>query len=1098
MQIPGFELLEKLGEGGMATVWKARQLSLDRIVAIKVLATRLARDPADAERFLKEAQAMAALKHPGIIQVYDANVHEGMYYFVMEFVAGYSVGDWIRRKKAISEGDALLTADYVADALHYAWKTHRMIHCDIKPDNIMIDDDGTIKVADLGLAKTIGSPGSGVESDEVMGTPNYMAPEQVMGDPGLDCRADIYSLGAMLYHMLTGTMLFQGSGDSEAMEKQVKGHVPDPLDLNPDLSMGTCWLLEKMLVKDKNHRQADWDIVLSDISRVLKGKMPARSEFPAGISTIRRSAKRKRLRGKRVQLIGGDIRQTRPLRTATFAWVPVLATALVVTFVGGLLYWLEPWKSIDYVVKPPPELPVVPTVDPRIAKGGAAYKAAVEWADAHSDDYDGAIRLFEKVAADYGRTRFSPMAQSKVMQLTAAKETAVREVLSGLEGKVAGLVNARRFDDAEALVRDYNGRFAVETAEKRKLMEQEIRKRVEESRTAEELAAKEREKNAVALIETAVDKLMAEGSVPTLGFMERAMKEQGLGGIASIADTISLLRRIESIEEDILKSFSAQEGRTITVSMCDGSRSVKVLGVAGGRIKCEEYVKKESYTTVKPLDLGPHQLSIAEMSARLGSGSEEAVLFRKGVLALKARTYGLANEYFSKTTSALSPLLIQKTAALSVQEASNAEEQALVLLMKACGVNVPDKYDEVSWLAKVAGTRFAGDPRVIEAKVEAYRKEQGNSATCRKATQLLDMLLAKVKADAAKAAAAAMDQIDDDAVRKMLQMYNKDLVKSDILIVKSRRYHGYSLKIKSEQFVSIGTLRTCGATITELDVSGTKVKDISAISGTNIRSVDISNTKVATLPMLTAVPLERLIMRNVQVRDVNPLSRTKLKELDMSGTKVTDLRPLQHLPLEALSLNDVGLKDRDVAMLKIPTLKFLSIRDNQVLSIGPLQKLPIEYLDISGTAVRDFSPIAAMPIRRLALDNTAISDLSIVRKMELVSLQVAGTGVHDLTPLAGMQLTFIDISRTKVNNLAVLKGMPLTDLRMSGSRVSDLTPLTGMALTRLYCADIQPASWEPLTGLPITDLMVTIPKGGEAPWFVRTLKSLRVLNGQWL
>ncbi|MEI6219387.1 MAG: serine/threonine-protein kinase, partial [bacterium] len=472
MQIPGFEILEKLGEGGMATVWKARQLSLDRIVAIKILSLPLSQDKADAERFLKEAQAMAALKHPGIIQVYDANVHEGVYYFVMEYVAGYSVGDWIRRKKRISEGDALLTADYVADALHYAWKTQRMIHCDIKPDNIMIDEDGTIKVADLGLSKTIGISGAGEESDEVMGTPNYMSPEQVMGDSALDCRADIYSLGAMLYHMLTGKLLFQEYGDSEAMKQQVNGHVPDPLDLNPDLSMGTCWMIEKMLAKDKNHRQTDWDGVLSDIPRVLKGKLPAGSVLPAGVSTVIRSKKRNRLRGKRVARIGGEIRQTRPLRTATFAWMPVLATAFVVTLIAGLLFWLEPWKKISYVVSPPLELPVAPVVDLRIAKSEAAYKSALAWSETHPDDCDGAMQLFEKVVADFARTRSATMALSKIDQLKSVKDGAVTEMLASLVEKTAGLVKAKRFDEAEAIVRDYSGKFAGETGEKRKRIEQ--------------------------------------------------------------------------------------------------------------------------------------------------------------------------------------------------------------------------------------------------------------------------------------------------------------------------------------------------------------------------------------------------------------------------------------------------------------------------------------------------------------------------------------------------------------------------------------------------------------------------------------------------
>lgn len=1076
MQIPGFELLEKLGEGGMATVWKARQLSLDRIVAIKILSSRLSKDKADADRFLKEAQAMAALKHPGIIQVYDANVHEGVYYFVMEYVAGYSVGDWIRRKTRISEGDALLTADYVADALHYAWKTQRMIHCDIKPDNIMIDDDGTIKVADLGLSKTIGISGAGEVSDEVMGTPNYMSPEQVMGDASLDCRADIYSLGAMLYHMLAGKMLFQEYGDSEAMEQQVKGRVPDPLDLNPDLSMGTCWMIEKMLAKDRNNRQTDWDGVLSDIPRVLKGKLPAGVVIPADASTVTRSQKRNRLRGKRVARIGGDIRQTRPLRTATFAWMPVLATAFVVTLIAGTLFWLEPWNRIDYVFKPPPEIPVTPVVNPRIAKGEAAYKSALAWTEAHPDDYDGAMQMFEKVAADFERTGPATMALAKVGQLKSAKDRAVTETLAGLEDKTADLVKAKRFDEAAALVRDYSGKFAGETGETRKGIEQDIRRQAAEFAAAAELAAKNKELKVVALLTAAADKLIADGVTAALRLMERTMKEQGLDDFMQIADTIQLLRKMETIDAGLLKSFKSQEGRTITVSMREGSKTVKVLSVADGKVRCEEQMQKDTYTVARPLDLDLDQLSVGEMAGRLGPGSQDEVLFKKGTLALQAKAFGLANQCFSKTSSALSPRLTQKTAELSVLEAGNAEEQALVRLMRACGVNVPDKYSEPGWRAILAGTRFpAGDPRLIEAKVDAYRKEQGNSATGRSADHLLVMLVAKAKADAAKAVAVAMEQIDEDAVRKMLLMYNRELDKESIQIAKSQRYPGYCLRVKSEQLVSLGTLRTCGNTITELDVSNSKVKDITAISGTSIRSVDISNTKVATLPMLTTVSLERLIMRGVPVKDIGPLSRTKLKELDLSDTKVSDLRPICHLPLESLALNDMGIKDKEVSLLKIPTLKRLSIRDGHVTSIAPLQKLPLESLDLSGNeGIKDFTLLAGMPLRGLALGNTVL---------------------HDLTPLSGMELTFLDISGTKVSNLAPLKGMKLVDLRISNTRISDLTPLSDMALNRFYCAGIQPNSWEPITTMPITDLVVTVPKGGTAPGFVKSLTKLRTLNG---
>lgn len=1096
MQIPGFELLEKLGEGGMATVWKARQVSLDRIVAIKILSARLAGDQEDTARFLKEAQAMAALKHPGIIQVYDANVYQGMYYFVMEFVAGYSVGDWIRRKTRISEGDALLTVDYVADALHYAWRTQRMIHCDIKPDNIMIDDDGTIKVADLGLAKTIGTPGAAAESDDVMGTPNFMSPEQVMGQSDLDYRADIYSLGAMLYHMVTGQLPFKDSADAEAMEKQVTGHLPDCIELNPGLSMGTCWMIEKMLAKDKNNRHADWDAVLSDISRVLKGKMPAGAVLPPGVSTMKRSAKRHRVRGRRVERTGGDIRVTRPLRTSTFAWMPILATALVVTVIGGLMAWLEPWEHINYVITPPPVITAPPVEDPRIAKSAAAFKDASDWVAAHPDDWDGAMRLFSKVAADYSRTRAATMAMVRLDQIRAARVRAVQAAISGLEEKAAALVKEKRYEEAEVLVRDYNGVFAADTADRRKEIAADIQRQAADARAAETLARKGREEKWVQLLNASVDKLITDGLPPTLATMEQVVKEQGLDDIAAAAETVRFLRQVSSVDERLLKTFKSQEGRTVTVGFRDGNRSLKVIDITDGRVRCEEYSKKDSYTVARPFVFDVRQISVGEMTARLGQGSDEEALFRKGISALQAKAYTFARDCFEKTSSALSPMLTGKTGELGAQETRNAAEQTLARLMKACGVNVPDKYDENDWLAILAATKIEVDPKAVEAKVEAYRKEQGNSDFGRDAEKLLVGLVAKAKADAAKAVAAAMAQIDEDAVKKMLLMYNKDLARESIIIKKSLRYPGYSLRIRSEQLVSIGMLRTCGNTITELDISTSKVKDIAAISGTNLRSLDISGTKVANLPMMSGVALERLVMRDVPVKDIGQLSRTRLKELDISSTRPSDLRAIQNLPLESLTMNDIGMKDRDLPLLKNMPLKYLSIRNASLISLSPIQKLSLEFLDLSGNgSIRDFSPISGMPLTALALDDTGIADLGVLKAMDLRSLQIAGTSVRDLSPLAGKDLRLIDISRTRVGSLAPLKGMQLVDVRLSNSGVSDLSPLAGMPLTRFYGAGIHPGSWDPIVGMPITDLVVTIPPKTEVPWFVRTLKSLHTLNG---
>jgi serine/threonine protein kinase len=287
--LPGYEILEKVGEGAMATVWTARQLSLDRIVAIKILSPHLLRDEEAIQRFRLEAQAAAKLNHPGIVQIYDAGSSEGIVYLVMEFVAGCTVAELLERKRRLGEKHSLLVAEGVALALAYAWDEARLIHCDVKPANVLIDQDGSIKITDMGLAKVFGTnlPGSGREMLE--GTPHYVSPEQAKGEPDLDCRADIYSLGAMLYHMTTGRLPFGDSAEVEVVERQLSDYLPDPQQINTDLSEGVAWLIEKMMVKDRTIRYQSWAEVLAEMEQVQHGDLPAARILAAGHSTVLRS-----------------------------------------------------------------------------------------------------------------------------------------------------------------------------------------------------------------------------------------------------------------------------------------------------------------------------------------------------------------------------------------------------------------------------------------------------------------------------------------------------------------------------------------------------------------------------------------------------------------------------------------------------------------------------------------------------------------------------------------------------------------------------------------------------------------------------------------
>lgn len=204
---PNLEIIQLLGQGGMGVVYKARQPQLDRFVALKLLPDEAGRDPAFAERFSREAKALARLNHPNIVGVYDFGQAGGHYYLTMEFVDGMTLRQ-LEQTKKLSPEEALTIAPRICDALQYA-HDEGVVHRDIKPGNILVDKKGRVKIADFGLAKMLGQETKDFSltgEHAIMGTPHYMAPEQMTQSKTVDHRADIYSLGVVVYEMLTGEL----------------------------------------------------------------------------------------------------------------------------------------------------------------------------------------------------------------------------------------------------------------------------------------------------------------------------------------------------------------------------------------------------------------------------------------------------------------------------------------------------------------------------------------------------------------------------------------------------------------------------------------------------------------------------------------------------------------------------------------------------------------------------------------------------------------------------------------------------------------------------------------------------------------------------
>ncbi|HEU5395938.1 MAG TPA: serine/threonine-protein kinase, partial [Verrucomicrobiae bacterium] len=215
-KFPQLDIVELIGQGGMGAVYQARQRELDRVVALKILPPGIGDDPAFAERFAREARALARLNHPGIVTLYEFGKADGLYFFLMEFVDGVNLRQLLQAGR-VSPREALAIVPQICDALQFA-HDQGIIHRDIKPENILLDRRGRVKVADFGLAKIMGGSGepaasayaagaaSLTESGKVMGTPNYMSPEQRDHPEAVDHRADIYALGVVFYQMLTGEL----------------------------------------------------------------------------------------------------------------------------------------------------------------------------------------------------------------------------------------------------------------------------------------------------------------------------------------------------------------------------------------------------------------------------------------------------------------------------------------------------------------------------------------------------------------------------------------------------------------------------------------------------------------------------------------------------------------------------------------------------------------------------------------------------------------------------------------------------------------------------------------------------------------------------
>ena len=325
MQLSGrYRLDAQIGAGGMSTVYKAFDVNLERRVAIKLLHREMSADSDQLERFRREARAVAQLSHPHIVGVIDAGEDENRPYIVFEYVEGETLKDRIRRLGRLPVDEALAYAIEIARALGCA-HSHEIVHRDVKPQNVLLDPEGLAKVTDFGIARSLRDDGLTADG-RVLGTTDYVSPEQALGHD-VDGQSDIYSLGIVLFEMLTGDVPFHGENQISVAMKHVREDLPDIQRMRPELSASVASVLDRMTCKKLEKRYPDAVTLEDDLEDALAIEAAragrATGEATAVLRTLPASAQR------RVPW------RLRTGRTVVIAAIGVVAAALVLVLVLG-------------------------------------------------------------------------------------------------------------------------------------------------------------------------------------------------------------------------------------------------------------------------------------------------------------------------------------------------------------------------------------------------------------------------------------------------------------------------------------------------------------------------------------------------------------------------------------------------------------------------------------------------------------------------------------------------------------------------------------------------------------------------------------------
>jgi len=579
--VGGFLIKHKVGQGGMGEVYLATQLSLERDVALKILPSRYTAEKSFLVRFLKEVHYQAKMDHPNIVTAYDAGEDNGVYFMAMAYVAGETLEEVLNREGVLAEADALQVVRQVALALQYASDQKGILHRDIKPANIMVTPSLHAKVLDMGLSKNTLEKKSTTLADTILGTPNYMSPEQIDHPQDIDTRSDMFSLGTTLYHMLTGQVPYEDSSYLKTLNRHARDKLEDPRDLMPGISPGAARLLARLLARDPAHRYDSWDALLVDLQRVQS--RAGRPALPEGETSIDLREDTSPLSANRTP--SGFARRSPESRRRPFGVFFSVVIGLLLGLGGIYLMWIVlpgmTHRLPSAQPTPPPERTPAPSSESTPGSDSEALRrqlaAAILFYERNPHRYDRTLEMLLDLGTRGAGTPVAESAAEQIVRVRRDRDEAVEEARRRLRESTLRILYEEGADRAREHLEASTGPFQDETGRQREKLRHRIRiweQQERSQRLAEERAAQER---FLQLLNELVPLVLQRDWSEAIRRVDRAAEDPAL--FAASAEVASLRRELlalRAVPDVVRESYRSKLNREILLKLRDEVVSVRI------------------------------------------------------------------------------------------------------------------------------------------------------------------------------------------------------------------------------------------------------------------------------------------------------------------------------------------------------------------------------------------------------------------------------------------------------------------------------------------------------------------------------------------